>query len=297
MADLGNKMNPTLAGLTGLGEGLFQGFLLKRKQQEEERQFSEKMAMEERQNSLLNDFRIKNYELQLAQEQREGVYQNALMKNMDEDNARLQAQSSMLQNKPPKMVESRIESNGKIETYFHPEGEAPSGKPFATSPQWKPEGTKEPSETDKLNQTLKEIQIENQKEKDAQQLEKDFTNIDALITARQNGEQEQETKTAGGDIVKTQVYKVGDKNIDPKLWKSVAENKVNSLIDKMGLKPTVSKLWLGINAAAKKRGIDFDKLPSSDKRKYLKQVLDNNQDIPEQDKKALYQYIEIKTRW
>ena len=64
----------------------------------------------------------------------------------------------------------------------------------------------------------------------------------------------------------------------------------------MGLKPTVSKLWLGINAAAKKRGIDFDKLPSSDKRKYLKQVLDNNQDIPEQDKKALYQYIEIKTR-
>ena len=44
--DLGNKMNPFLAGLTGLGEGLFQGFLLKRKQQEEERRFNVRMGME-----------------------------------------------------------------------------------------------------------------------------------------------------------------------------------------------------------------------------------------------------------
>ena len=66
--DLGNKMNPFLAGLTGLGEGLFQGFLLKRKQQEEERRFNVRMCMEERQNSLLNDFRLQ--QAKWAQEER-----------------------------------------------------------------------------------------------------------------------------------------------------------------------------------------------------------------------------------
>ena len=66
--DLGNKMNPFLAGLTGLGEGLFQGFLLKRKQQEEERRFNVRMGMEERQNSLLNDFRLQ--QAKWAQEER-----------------------------------------------------------------------------------------------------------------------------------------------------------------------------------------------------------------------------------
>jgi hypothetical protein len=57
MADLGNKMNPFLAGLTGLGEGLLQGYLTRKKMDEEQRQFNEKLAMEQRQNSLLNEFR------------------------------------------------------------------------------------------------------------------------------------------------------------------------------------------------------------------------------------------------
>lgn len=67
---LSNKANPFLAGLTGLGEGLFQGFLTRKKMDEEQRQFNEKMAMEERQNSLMNMFKQKDYELNLMQEQR-----------------------------------------------------------------------------------------------------------------------------------------------------------------------------------------------------------------------------------
>lgn len=64
MADsIGNKANPVLAGLTGLGAGLFQGFLTRKKMDEEQRQFNEELAFKERQNSLLNAFRAKELEI------------------------------------------------------------------------------------------------------------------------------------------------------------------------------------------------------------------------------------------
>ncbi len=54
---LSNKMNPFLAGITGLGEGLLQGYLTRRKMDEEQNQFNQKMAMEQRQNDLENEFK------------------------------------------------------------------------------------------------------------------------------------------------------------------------------------------------------------------------------------------------
>jgi len=64
MADLGNKFNPVLAGLTGLGEGFLQGFMAKKKLNEKQRQFNEKMAMEERQNSFSQSLQQKQLEIQ-----------------------------------------------------------------------------------------------------------------------------------------------------------------------------------------------------------------------------------------
>lgn len=64
MADLGNKMNPWLAGLTGLGEGLLQGYLYKQKMNQRQEEFNRKMAMEERQQSLLDLMNQKKFELE-----------------------------------------------------------------------------------------------------------------------------------------------------------------------------------------------------------------------------------------
>ena len=81
MADLGNKMNPFLAGLTGLGEGLFQGFLTRKKMDDEQNQFNQKMAMEERQNSLLWEFRR-------ADDLRQQQIADAQINNINIDNQR-----------------------------------------------------------------------------------------------------------------------------------------------------------------------------------------------------------------
>ena len=76
MGDLGNKSNPWLAGLTGLGEGLLQGYLYKQKMNQQQDEFNQKMAAEERQNSLLNDIAMKKYQSEL---------QNQTMDNQRQD--------------------------------------------------------------------------------------------------------------------------------------------------------------------------------------------------------------------
>jgi hypothetical protein len=107
---------------------------------EEQRQFNEKLAMEQRQNSLLNEFRQRDYELNMRQEQRQSTYQNALMKNMTEDNARANAQLNATQNKAPKYVTKEITEGDVVKTYQIPEGGqiTPDTKPIAVAPRYKP---------------------------------------------------------------------------------------------------------------------------------------------------------------
>ncbi len=108
---LGNKSNPFLAGLTGLGEGLFQGFILRKKMDEEQRQFNEKMNFEQRQQSLMDMFRQRDFE------QRQ-QYQDAQIENLNADNAR----ADELLKKPPReknpVIKTSINPNTKLPGYY-----------------------------------------------------------------------------------------------------------------------------------------------------------------------------------
>lgn len=167
MPDLGNKTNPFLAGIAGLGEGLLQGFLIRRKMDEEQRQFNEKIAMQERQNSLLMEFRRKDFEQQQ-------LYQDAQIRNIEADNARLDKKPQgfinsyeagytkvdpatgepvfvPFSNVPQKAVEyirQDIAEGDVVKTYQIPKGSeiTPDMKPIAISSKYKPEIDKEPKD-------------------------------------------------------------------------------------------------------------------------------------------------------
>lgn len=166
MADLGNKMNPFLAGLTGLGEGLFQGYLTRKKMDEEQRQFNEKLAMEQRQNSLMNMFRQKDDErMQQQLEQNKKINFKTITKgdfynsNFDiapgeyaisELNNLVNNASSLLKAGVPKQPEYTTTTvpdskTGVETTYSHikdTEFGSPSWKPIGDKPIYKPESTK-----------------------------------------------------------------------------------------------------------------------------------------------------------
>lgn len=143
------------------GQDFFNAYQQSQRQKEEERQFNLKFGEEQRQRSLLDAFKQKDLELQeySAQTSRmnaetsrqgleadftnvqkgdqynqigipEGRYPNSLIDNWMQRNA---------PQKPAKMVEHRIEKGQNVETYFTPEGEIPSGKPFAIAPRFKSE--------------------------------------------------------------------------------------------------------------------------------------------------------------
>jgi len=58
----------------------------------------------------------------------------------------------------------------------------------------------------------------------------------------------------------------------------------------------VSNLWVGAKQQAKKKyGKDLDSVDATEKRTFLKSIVDNSE-VPETKKKVLYQYIEIYTR-
>lgn len=177
MADLGNKMNPFLAGLTGLGEGLLQGYLTKMKMNQEQDEFNRKMAMEERQNNLMNMFRQKDDERmqqQLEQNRRinfktitKGDFYNS---NFDiapgeyaisELNNLVDNASSLLKAGVPKQLEYTTTTvpdskTGKEKTYSHikdTEFGSSSWKLIGDKPIYKPESDKT-KETDFSEPTL-----------------------------------------------------------------------------------------------------------------------------------------------
>ncbi len=84
--DLGNKMNPVLAGLTGLGEGFLQGYLARRKMDEEQRQFNAEMALKERQYSFLGQFQQAQIENWRADNLRQVETAKANIQNQQYDN-------------------------------------------------------------------------------------------------------------------------------------------------------------------------------------------------------------------
>lgn len=166
---LGNKANPVLAGLTGLGEGLFQGFLLKQKMNEEQRQFNERMAMQERQNSLLRDIQYKQLELSGYNAETSRMNAETSKAGLENDFVNVaqgdvynkigvpvgKFPTSLIDNwmqrnapqKPSEYTTTTVDDNGKKITYEHIKGQpAQSGKVIGTTSQWEPDKPK--SETD-----------------------------------------------------------------------------------------------------------------------------------------------------
>lgn len=268
--DLGNKANPFLAGITGLGQGLFQGFLTRRKMDEEQRQFNERMAMQERQNSLLMDLRQKEYELNVRQEDR-------LSGNVNQDSTIVQQgdmynkigiepgkyPNSLLDNWMQRMEPPTKENDftlGEGQTRFNAEGE-----PIASIPD-KPEKTSD--FTKFQNWSIGE----KQKEK-VLTLDEETGN---MLTILQSGGVDKNNVEYKGNTFKKSVLA------------GQFANKVNTLINTLEIKPTVNSLILKAHTDYP----DFKKKSKTEQRNILKKYLDDNQEIPDTIKSTLYKYAE-----
>jgi hypothetical protein len=143
--------------------------------------------------------------------------------------------------------------------------------------------------------TINAKQREEQEAKDRFQagLEKDFSTVDAFINAYRTGTEVIQEAQPDKSIKEKNMLKVGNSYIDPNLAPSIAKNKMYTIVEKLGLQPTISGLENAIKKKVSADGLDYNALDPMIKRNIWKSVIETQPQYDENTRKALYQYIEL----
>lgn len=301
-------------GLSNAVGGFFDTYFKAKQLRQREDQFNKQMAEEQRQSSLLNEYRmatlkpkittttVKRDNTLVTYEHEEGASPSA---------GRVIGESPIREESTPELTTTMIRQGKNFVTYEHQKGASPTeGRVLGESPIRE--------ESSSSSNGLTEYQRINQEEKKLARIEKNNLTMEWLIGAAQQGK----VKIKDSSNNEREVYKIGDTVIDPELWKPKANSTINALLKDYGLVGAKNQLITDTKKELNRHGINFDKPdetkikdflskktalsqeeiekysknPSAFKRFYLKSVLDKNKEIPEEEKTVLYQFTEVYTR-
>ncbi len=276
------------------GRDLFNAYQKEKQLKEDERQFNEKMAMEERQNSLLQAFRQKEFELRQNEYQtnlQNQQYDNFIntgkeynISNADQfvpyQNAtQIRPSNSLLgdPNNPylkdkvltpiTKSTKENDYTLGPGQTRFNSKNEVVAAIPD------KP--------TKDVVASISALNRQDKLEKQAQDKQSKLASLD-----EEAGNMLAVLKSGGVDETGKIEFK-GSK-YSAKMLNEIYSNKVETLITEAGIRPTINSLKL----KARTDYPDFNNKSKTEQRNILKKYLDDNQQIPDDIKPILYKFAE-----
>jgi hypothetical protein len=301
------------------GEYALEGYLKAKQMKQEQEQFNQQMATQERMDGLLNMIEMNKARLekrkldwQMSQgndrlyEVKEGTpladvigagthpiqaiddmigYQKALLDMKKPQGNRYQDLGKVVKDGA---TYQKLYDREKGEFVYEQAPEDKSSRPYP-SPY---ESYQMFSQEREFQTTEKEKKEKLEKEKQTR-IESNQLKLDSLISGVRGGEQEIADSKTG---MKQKVYTVGNQPLPTKAWKPQANATVNVLLQDYDLKNTKDTLLNGVKKTIRNKGYNFDKLDKAKQRNALKQVLDTNKTIPSEKKKVLYQWIEVYTR-